>query len=91
MADACHLNFGKYTLFSCYGITSNGNTSPIAFVINFGNENYVSWKEFWTFVLKIHPCLNKTDVMIVTDQAKGQESAIQGVMKNAARLRVPFF
>ncbi len=21
MADACHLNFGKYTLFSCYGVT----------------------------------------------------------------------
>jgi len=23
MADACHLNFGKYTLFSCKGITAN--------------------------------------------------------------------
>ena len=27
MADACHLNFGKYTLFSCYGITANANMS----------------------------------------------------------------
>ncbi len=30
MADACHLNFGKYTLFSCYGVTANSNASPVA-------------------------------------------------------------
>ncbi len=28
MADACHLHFGKYTLFSCYGMTANSNASP---------------------------------------------------------------
>ncbi len=38
-ADACHINFGKYTLYSCYGITANCNTYPVAFVILFGNEN----------------------------------------------------
>ena len=27
MANACHLKFGKYTLFSCYGITANANMS----------------------------------------------------------------
>ncbi len=25
-ADACHMNFGKYTLYSCYGTTANCNT-----------------------------------------------------------------
>jgi hypothetical protein len=25
-ADACHLNFGKYTLFACYGVTANANS-----------------------------------------------------------------
>ena len=35
MGDACHLNFGKYTLFSCYGVTANCNMSPVAFVIVF--------------------------------------------------------
>jgi len=39
MADACHLNFGKYTLFSCYGVTANSNASPAAFAIIFGNES----------------------------------------------------
>jgi hypothetical protein len=39
MADACHLNFGKHTLFSCYGITANCNMSPVGFAIVFGNKN----------------------------------------------------
>ena len=30
MADACHLNFGKYTFFCCYGVTANANMSPVA-------------------------------------------------------------
>ena len=28
-ADACHLNFGKYTMFVCYGVTANANMSPV--------------------------------------------------------------
>ncbi len=39
MADACHLNFGKYTLFSCAGVTANLNMSPVGFVVIFGNKN----------------------------------------------------
>ncbi len=38
MADACHLNFGKYTLFSCYGVTANSNASPVAFAIIFATR-----------------------------------------------------
>jgi hypothetical protein len=76
MADACHLNFGKYTLFSCYGITSNANMCPVGFAIIFGNENLLSWKDFWKFIIEFHPCLNQTDVTIVTDQDKGLFSAI---------------
>ena len=30
-ADAAHMNFGKYTLYSCYGITANCNAFPVAF------------------------------------------------------------
>ena len=36
-ADACHMNFGKYTLYSCYGTTANCNTFPAAMSIQFGN------------------------------------------------------
>jgi len=45
MAEACHLNFGKYTLFSCYGVTSNSNASPVAFANIFGNESTSTWRQ----------------------------------------------
>jgi hypothetical protein len=58
-SDAAHMNFGKYSLYSCYGIhTANCNTSPVAFGIVFSNEDKRRWVEFWTFTKKIHPCLN---------------------------------
>ncbi len=44
MADACHLNFGKYILYSCYGITANANMFPVRFAIIFGNENLLGWR-----------------------------------------------
>jgi hypothetical protein len=45
-ADACRLNFGKYPMFSCYGVTSNANMLPVGFAIIFGSENSSSWKYF---------------------------------------------
>ena len=44
-ADAAHINFGKYTLYSCYGIDANSNTFPVAVALIFGNED-VSPNEF---------------------------------------------
>jgi hypothetical protein len=46
-ADACHMNFGKYTLYSCYGTTANCNTFPVAFAILFGNKDKDGWVQFW--------------------------------------------
>jgi hypothetical protein len=76
MADACHLNFGKYTLFSCYGITANSNMSPVGFAIIFGNENTSNQTKFWEYVLKLHPSMNSGYITIITDQDKGQKNAI---------------
>jgi hypothetical protein len=76
-ADACHLNFGKYTMFTCYGITANANMSPVGFAIVFGNENATSWREFWRFIVQTHPSMNRADVTIVTDQDKGSTVAIE--------------
>ncbi len=42
-ADAAHMNFGKYTLYSCYGITANRNSFPVVFGIIFGNEDKEGW------------------------------------------------
>jgi hypothetical protein len=76
MADACHLNFGKYTLFSCYGVTVNSNMSPVVFAILFGNENTSNWTKFWEYVLKLHPLMKSGDITIITDQDKGKKNAI---------------
>ena len=70
-ADAAHCNFGKYTLYSCYGTTANCNTAPIAFAILFGNEDRVGWDAFWKFALAQHPTLNSEVKTVITDQAKG--------------------
>ena len=34
-----HMSFGKYTLFTAYGMTANANMSPLAYEIYFGNED----------------------------------------------------
>ncbi len=69
-ADACHMNFGKYTLYSCYGITANCNTYPVAFRILFGNEDKEGWMDFWDFAKSVHPSIDDTRVTIITDQVR---------------------
>jgi hypothetical protein len=83
MADACHLNFGKYTLFCCYGVTANANMFPVAVGIVFGNENGHSWGEFWEYVKKLHPSMDIEDITIITDQDKGAMNAIADWVPNA--------
>jgi hypothetical protein len=72
MADACHLNFGKYTLYSCYGITANANMFPVGFAIIFGNENLLSWKAFWKFVVELHPSVNQRCITVLRQQLLNQ-------------------
>jgi hypothetical protein len=40
MADACHLHFGKFTLFLCFGVTANSNASPVAFCNSFQKQKH---------------------------------------------------
>ncbi len=82
-ADAFHMNFGKYTLYSCYGTTANGNTSPVAFGILFGNEDKEGWSQFWKFAKNLHPGLDNETVTIITDQAKGLIESIHEELPNA--------
>ncbi len=80
MADVCHLNFGKYTMFACYAVTANANMLPVGFALIFGNENDASWKEFWHFIARTHPSMNRGDVTLITNQDKGNMDAIKEVM-----------
>ncbi len=38
-ADGAHSSFGKYALYLAYATTANGNMSPLAFGLLFGNED----------------------------------------------------
>ena len=86
-ADAAHMNFGKYTLYSCYGITANCNALPVAFGIVFGNEDREGWGLFWKFAKTLHPTIDQRTVTIITDQQKGSIEA----MKEVVPLAVNFF
>ena len=76
MADVCHLHFGKYTLFLCCGITANSNALPVAFAIIFGNKNTSTFREFWKYVLELHPYIDSGDITIIINQDKGQKNTI---------------
>ncbi len=89
-ADACHMNFGKYTLYSCYGTTANCNTFPVAFAIHFGNEDKDGWVQFWEFAKSLHPSLDRFDTTIITDQAKGLKEAIHQVLPDAIHFHCSF-
>jgi hypothetical protein len=89
-ADACHLSFGKYTLYYCYGTTANCNTSLVAFGILCGNEDKEGWNQFWKFAKKIHPSINATGVTIITDQAKGLIESISEVLPLAVQIHCSF-
>jgi hypothetical protein len=82
MVDACHLNFRKYTIFSCYGVTANANMLLVGFAIIFGNENVSSRKDFWRFILCTHPSINRGEVTIILDQDKDIKSAIEEVLQS---------
>jgi hypothetical protein len=85
--DAAHMNFGKYTIYSCYRITANSNAYPVAFAIVFGNEDKSGWVDFWTFAKKTHPCLTTHETTIITEWEKGSIEAYAEVIP----LAVNFF
>ena len=82
-ADAAHTAYGKYTLFSFYGTTANGNMFLVALGLVFGNENKQAWMSFCKFIAELHPTLNQPDVTSITDKCTGTEAAIDEFFPNA--------
>ena len=89
-ADGAHSTFGKYTLFSAYASTANGNMSPLAFGILFGNEDTKNWAAFWNFVLSVHPSIDSPKITILTDQDKGGIAAVAQELPSAAQFHCSF-
>ena len=90
MADARQLNFGKYALISCYGITANSNASPVAIAIIIGNENTSNWRQFWKNALELHPSIDAGDITIISDQDKRQKNAISHYLKSVGHFHCSY-
>jgi hypothetical protein len=76
-ADAAHMSFGKYTLYSVYGTNVNGTMSALGFALLFGNEDKQSWTRFWNFIKKTHPTIYQSNYTIITNQDKGSLLAME--------------
>lgn len=82
-ADAAHINWGKFTLFSLYGTMANGRMAPVTLAIVFGNETNAGWAKFFRFAVQVHPHLNDAKITIITNQCKGSTAAICDILPNA--------
>ena len=89
-ADAAHMSFGKYTLYSCYGTTANGTTSAVGFGIHFGNESKEDWEIFWNFLKHTHASLDDYKNTLITDQAKGLVESIHQVLPSVGHFHCSY-
>ncbi len=76
-ADACHVFFGKYTIYTAYGSCADGSMFPLTFAILFSNETAAGWGRFWEFTIRHYPFLNCPEITVITDQDKGSINAIE--------------
>jgi hypothetical protein len=83
-ANAAHMSFGKYTLFSAYASTANMKMLALGFAILFGNEDKNNWTKFWKFIKKTHPIVNLNNKTIITNQDKGSIASIKDIIPEAA-------
>jgi hypothetical protein len=67
-ADAAHMSFGKYTLFSAYASTANMTMAALGFTILFGNKDKNNWTKFWKLIKNTHPIINLNNKTIITHQ-----------------------
>jgi hypothetical protein len=75
-ANAAHMSFGKYTLFSAYASTANMTMVALGFAILFGNKDKNNWTKFWKFIKNTHPIVNLNNKTIITNQDKGSITSI---------------
>ena len=76
-ADAAHLSWGGYTLYSIYGFTANDNAFNVAHSIKFGNEDKKGWSSLFNFVKAVHGVnIDAKHKIILTDQQKGLLGAL---------------
>jgi hypothetical protein len=89
-ADAAHMSFGKYTLFSAYANTANMTMASLGFAILFGNKDKHNWTTFWKFIKNTHPIVNLNNKTIITNQDKGSIATINEFIPEATHFHCSF-
>jgi hypothetical protein len=90
-ADAAHMSFGKYTLYSAYAITANDNMSALGLAMLFGNEDKNNWTHFLKFIKKTHLIVDQPNKTILTNQDKGSLVAISDIVPLAGKFHCRFY
>ncbi len=88
--DAAHVNFGKYMIYSMYGITANGNTFLVGMGLHFGNETKDDWKQYFEFVKEVHPSLADYKTTFITDQGKGLVESVKEVFPDVGHFHCSY-
>ncbi len=89
-ADAAHMSFGKYTLYSVYATTANGNMLALRFAMLFGNKDKEYWTYIWTFIKKTHPIVDQSNKTIITNQDKISLVVIKDIVSLAGGFHCSF-
>jgi hypothetical protein len=89
-ADAAHMVFGKYTLFSACVNMVNGNMSPLGLAMLFGNNDKDNWTNFWKFIKKTHPIVDQPKKPFLIDQDKGSLLAITDIISLVGHFHCSF-
>jgi hypothetical protein len=89
-ADTAHMSFGKYTLYSVYANTANGNMSALGLAMLFGNKDKGHWTHFWKFINKTHLIVDQPNKTILTNQDKGSLEAINDSVPLAGKFHCSF-
>jgi hypothetical protein len=82
-ADAAHMSFGKYTLFSAYANTANMTMVSLGFAILFSNMDKHNWTKFWKFIKNTHPIVNLNNKTISPTRTR---AALQQSMNSFRKL-----
>ncbi len=88
--DAAHVSFGKYMIYSMYGITANGNTYLVGMGLHFGNETKEDWAQYFQFVKAVHPSLADYKTTFITDQGKGLVESIKDIFPDAGHFHCSY-
>ncbi len=89
-ANAVHMSFGKYTLFSAYVNTANRTMAPLGFAMMFGNKDMTNWVRIWKFIKSVQPIINQNTKTIFTDQDKGSLASICKIIPEAGLFHCAF-